>query len=120
MAILVDTNILLRSVQTHHPHYATVERAFSILRARNETLNVAVQNLVEFWAVATRPEGSENGLGMTIETAMKELAVLKELFPVLPEPSGLFGEWETLVTTYRVAGKNTHDAHEAVHPASVR
>src|ERR1039457_1801828 len=28
---------------------------------------------------------------MTIETAMKELAVLKELFPVLPEPSGLFG-----------------------------
>jgi predicted nucleic acid-binding protein len=120
MAILVDTNILLRSVQTHHPHYATVERAFSILHARNETLNVAVQNFVEFRAVATRPEGSENGLGMTIETAMKELAALKELFPVLPEPSGLFEEWERLVTTYRVAGKNTHDAYEAIHPASVR
>ena len=88
--------------------------------ARNETLNVAVQNLVEFWAVATRHEGNENGLGMTIETAMKELAALKELFPVLPEPSGLFEEWERLVTTYRVAGKNTHDAHEAIHPASVR
>jgi len=111
MAILVDSNILLRSVQTHHPYYSLVERAFSILRVRNETLNVAVQNLVEFWAVATRPEGSENGLGMTTETAMKELAVLKDLFPLLPEPSGLYEEWERLVTTYRVAGKNTHDAH---------
>jgi hypothetical protein len=27
MAILVDTNILLRSVQPHHPHYALVDRA---------------------------------------------------------------------------------------------
>src|ERR1035441_10197681 len=29
MAILVDTNILLRSVQPHHSHYPIVERAFS-------------------------------------------------------------------------------------------
>jgi predicted nucleic acid-binding protein len=110
MALLVDTNILLRSVQTHHPHYAMVERAFAVLRSRDETLNVTVQNFVEFWAVATRPTGSENGLGMTPEDAMKELAVLKDLFPLLPEPSGLFDEWERLVATYRVSGKNTHDA----------
>jgi hypothetical protein len=63
-----------------------VERAFSVLRARNEALKVTVQNFVEFWAVATRPAGSENGLGMTTETAMNELAVLLDLFPMLPEP----------------------------------
>jgi hypothetical protein len=57
MAILVDSNILLRSVQTHHPHYALVERAFAIIRAANETLNVVAQNFIEFWAVATRPAG---------------------------------------------------------------
>ena len=68
------------------------------------------QHLIEFWAVATRPEGSENGLGLTTENAVKELAVLKELFTVLPEPNGLFEEWERLVSAYRVSGKNTHDA----------
>src|SRR5258708_31359394 len=110
MAILVDTNILLRSVQIHHPHYAVVEHAFSVLRTNNETLYVTVQNFIEFWAVVTRPAGSENGLGMTIEAVMQELAILKDLFTFLPEPIAIFKEWERLVTTYRVSGKNTHDA----------
>src|SRR6266568_2194013 len=108
MAILVDTNILLRSVQTHHPHFPIVERAFSVLRANNEILNVAVQNFIEFWAVATRPTGSENGLGMTTDTVNQELDLLKELFPLLPEPVSVFEDWERLVTSYRVSG--THDA----------
>jgi predicted nucleic acid-binding protein len=60
--------------------------------------------------VATRPKSSGNGLGMTIETALKELAILKGLFPVLPETGTVFDEWEYLVKTYRVSGKNTHDA----------
>jgi predicted nucleic acid-binding protein len=110
MAVLVDTNILLRSVQTHHPHYALVERAFIALRAHRETLHVTVQNFVEFWAVATRPERNENGLGMTTEVAAKELAALKKLFQLLPDPGSVFDEWEQLVTTYKVSGKNTHDA----------
>jgi hypothetical protein len=67
VAVLVDTNILLRSVQTHHTHYALVERAFAVLRAGSETLHVTVQNFVEFWAAATRPYGKENGLGMSTE-----------------------------------------------------
>ena len=110
MPILVDSNILLRSVQPHHPHFALVERAFASLRAQQETLFVTVQNLVEFWAVATRPLGSENGLGMTTEEAARELAGIKDLFPVLPEPASILEQWEILVTTYRVSGKNTHDA----------
>ena len=110
MATLVDTNILLRSIQPHHPYYALVEKAFALLRARRETLFVAVQNLIEFWAVATRPLGSENGLGITSEAATRELAAIKDLFPILPEPASIFEEWENLVTTYGVSGKNAHDA----------
>jgi predicted nucleic acid-binding protein len=110
VAILIDTNILLRSIQTQHPHYAMVERAFAILRATNETFHVAAQNFIEFWSVATRPAGSENGLGMTTDEVLVELSALKELFPVLSEPQALFEEWERLVTKYRVSGKNTHDA----------
>ena len=110
MAILVDTNILLRSIDTRHPHLPMVERALFVLRDRNETLNVTVQNFVEFWAVATRPAANENGLGMTTSAAMKELTILIAFFPLLPEPSSIFDEWQRLVTTYKVSGKNTHDA----------
>jgi predicted nucleic acid-binding protein len=109
MPILIDTNILLRSLQPHHPHCAIVERAITALRTANETLNVPPQNLIEFWAVATRP-ASDNGLGMTVEIATSELTVLKRLFSLLPESPQVFEEWERLVTTHRVSGKNTHDA----------
>jgi predicted nucleic acid-binding protein len=61
MAFLLDTNILLRSLQPHHPHCSAVERALTVLRTRDEGLHIAAQNLIEFWAVATRPQ-SENGL----------------------------------------------------------
>lgn len=105
MAILVDSNILLRSVRTKHPHYAMVEHVFTVLRASNETLHVVTQNYIEFWAVATRPAGSENGLGMTCDAVRSELAILKGLFHLLPEPAGVFDEWERLVTTYRIAVK---------------
>lgn len=109
MAILVDTNILLRSVQTHHPQYVAVERAFSVLRASNEPLHVTVQNFVEFWAVATRPAENENGLGMLPGEAAMELGVLVDLFQLLPESNSVF-DWRRLVTRYKVSGKNAHDA----------
>lgn len=108
MAFLIDTNILLRTMQPHHPHCAPAERAVAALRIRKQVLHVVTQNLVEFWAVATRPEG-ENGLGMSIEAATRELIALKRLFSLLPEMP-IFDEWERLVATYRVSGKNTHDA----------
>ena len=101
MSILVDTNILLRFVQPQHPHCAIVERAVGIFRTMDEPLNVTAQNFIEFWAVATRPQSSENGLGMTIEMVTKEIAVLRRLFAVLPEPASIFEEWERLVTTHR-------------------
>jgi predicted nucleic acid-binding protein len=65
---------------------------------------------MEFWAVATRP-ASDNGLGMTVETAAGELTALRRLFALLPATATIFQEWERLVTTHRVSGKNTHDAH---------
>lgn len=108
MAFLIDTKILLRTLQPHHPHCAAAERAVAAPRIRNEALHVAAQNLVEFWAAATRPE-SENGLGMSIQAATRELTALKRLFSLLPEVP-IFDEWERLVAAYKVSGKSTHDA----------
>ncbi len=108
MAVLTDTNILLRLLQPHHPHCQIAERALDALRTQNEILNIASQNLVELWAVATRPF-DQNGLGLTIEEATRELNQIKRFWVLLPDLP-LFEEWERLVKAHRVSGKNTHDA----------
>jgi len=108
MAVLLDTNVLLRLLQPHHPHCPAAERALKTLRKRNEVLNLTAQNLVEFWAAVTRPP-DENGLGFTTEQAIAEINALNRLFVLLPE-APLLKEWRRLVVAYRVSGKNTHDA----------
>ena len=108
MAVLLDTNILLRLLQPHHPHSPFAERALNTLRKRDEVLNLTTQNLVEFWAAVTRPV-DENGLGFTTEQAAAEGGTLTRLFVLLPELPVL-QEWRRLVSAYRVSGKNTHDA----------
>jgi predicted nucleic acid-binding protein len=97
MAVLVDTNILLRMLQPHTAHAITANRALDVLRARSEELHITSQNLVEFWAVATRP-AIVNGIGLTSEQAIREVNGLKLLFTLLPE-TPLQSEWERLVTT---------------------
>ena len=107
MAYLVDTNILLRMAQPQHPHSAHAQMAVSILKSRHETLNVAVQNIFEFWAVATRPQG-ENGLGMSTSEIDREISAMRRLFTLLPELP-IFDEWQRLVSAHNVSGKNVHD-----------
>jgi predicted nucleic acid-binding protein len=108
MAVLLDTNILIRLAQPHHPSAPVATQALRTLRAANETLHIAQQNIVEFWAVTTRPIAA-NGLGYTTEQAAEEVSALKRLFDLLPELP-LQDEWERLVAHYHVSGKNAHDA----------
>lgn len=109
MAVLIDTNVLLRSAQPHHPLSPPAESAVAALSRSGERMAVAVQNLIEFWAVATRPV-KDNGLGMSAELATREFAGFKELFEILPESAHILPEWERLVSEYHVSGKNAHDA----------
>ncbi len=108
MAVLLDTNILLRLAQPHHPNATVATRALRALRAANEMLYITQQNIVEFWAVATRPIAA-NGLGFSTEQAAAEIDALKRLFVLLPELP-VENAWERLVYDYRVSGKNAHDA----------
>ena len=111
MPTLVDTNILLRSLQPEHPHYPIAQNAIATLR-RTDTLCIAAQNLVEFWAVATRPS-TENGLGMTHAGAAAEIQKLRQFFGLLPPSLGVFDTWQRMVLDHGVTGKQTHDAHLA-------
>ncbi len=55
MSYLVDTNVLLRSVQQTHSMYESSVQAIRILLEQGKTLFIIPQNLIEFWVVATRP-----------------------------------------------------------------
>ena len=92
------------------PHYALARNALVNLRLRNEVLCIAPQNLVEFWAVATRSQ-DENGLGMTAEQTAKELSHVRDFFRLLPYTPEVIQAWERIVAAQGVSGKQTHDAH---------
>lgn len=70
------------------------------------------QNLIEFWAVATRPVLS-NGLGFTAAQVVAEIAQIRSIFRLIPETSQIYPEWQRLVTAHNVAGKNVHDTRIA-------
>jgi predicted nucleic acid-binding protein len=105
---LVDTNIVLISAQTSHPAYDDVARVVGGLLTRGDELFVVAQNLIEFWAVATRPIAN-NGLGLTIDQATQELTRLKTLFAILPDTADILPEWERLVVKHKVSGKQVYD-----------
>jgi predicted nucleic acid-binding protein len=109
VAVLIDTNVLVRGLQPSSPSLLIAASAVDSLRQSGETLILAVQNIIEFWVVATRPL-KENGLGLSGERAVREIAGFKELFEVLPESSDILPEWERLVRQYDVTGKTAHDA----------
>jgi len=67
------------------------------------------QNLIEFWAVATRPIAA-NGLGLKTAQAARELIRLKTLCGILADTPDILSEWEQLVVRHEVRGKQAHDA----------
>ena len=109
MSFLLDTNILLRSVEPSHPMYSDTINAIKTIRNRETILYIAPQNLVEFWNVSTRPR-DKNGLGYSVEETKKEVNRLKSFFCLLPESPLIHSQWEMLVTNYQVKGVNVHDA----------
>lgn len=109
MAYLIDTNVLLRSVDPAHLMYPDATGAISLLRNQKETLCIVPQNLIEFWNVYTRP-ANRNGLGHTPEEAGGEIRRLKAFFIVAADTADIYDVWERVVAQYQVSGVNVHDA----------
>ncbi len=108
MTYLVDSNILLRLVNRLDLMHGDAENAYTMLREQDQALCVVPQNLIEFWAVATRPT-SINGLGLAVEEAVHESSLLKSLFTLKPDIPEIYIVWEQLVIKYQVRGKQAHD-----------
>jgi predicted nucleic acid-binding protein len=109
MSVLVDTNVLLRSIEPRHPMQQVAVDSVQLLRQRGELIVLVPQNVYELWAVATRPL-AQNGLGLTPPEAQAEVARFKSLFPVLDDLATIFSTWEQLVVQYQAIGKSAHDA----------
>ncbi len=109
MSYLVDTNVLLRLINSHNSQYAQAQNAINKLLRQDVELNIVPQNLFEFWVVATRP-ANVNGLGLSVEEATQEMALLKQLFAIKASNPSILTVWEDLVIKYQVKGKQGHDA----------
>jgi predicted nucleic acid-binding protein len=122
MSYLVDSNVLLRLTHQRDSMHENAQSAYKMLREQDQVLYVVPQNLIEFWAVATRPT-SANGLGLTVEEAAHESSLLKQLFCMKPDVPEIYTIWEQLVIKYQVCGKQAHDtrlvaaviAHQITH-----
>lgn len=111
--VLIDTNILLHTANPLDPLHAVSRNALATLRRQAEVLCVAPQNLVEFWAVATRPTSQRNGLGMDVASAEQELESIRRLFHLLAYPPHVSRMWQRIVVTQKVLARQAHDAHLA-------
>jgi predicted nucleic acid-binding protein len=106
---LVDTNVLVRVAQPASGPFETARSAVEALKVEGSSLHIVPQNLVEFWAVATRPP-ENNGLGMTDAEAIRNVNWLESALDLLPEPPETFDQWKGIVVRHRVRGKSVYDA----------
>ncbi len=112
MPYLLDTNILTRIANPSDANYALATTTIRSLTVNGEELSITAQNLIEFWAVATRPIAS-NGLGWTLAQTAREVANIQATFFFLPDSAAIFQQWQSLVVSANVEGKQVHDARLA-------
>jgi predicted nucleic acid-binding protein len=105
----VDTNILIRSVDATDTNHHTARQALRSLAAGGAVLCITPQNLIEFWAVATRPT-INNGLGLSVPQVATEIANFQAAFHLVPDTPVIFMEWARIATRHGVIGKQVHDA----------
>ncbi|NER23422.1 MAG: type II toxin-antitoxin system VapC family toxin [Symploca sp. SIO1C2] len=109
MRYLIDTNVLLRSIQFGHPMQPQSQTALEHLLQDADQVCLASQNLIEFWNVCTRPL-DKNGLGMSVQETYAELIRLEGIFSILPDTPYIYPQWKQLVEEHEVKGVNVHDA----------
>ena len=109
MRVLVDTNILLRSAQPHHPLCSQATFAVAKLLRQKDSVFFCAQNIAEFWNVATRP-ADRNGLGYSHEEALNEITSVEDSLSLLPNVPTIYPAWKRLVYDYSVQGVKVYDA----------
>jgi predicted nucleic acid-binding protein len=108
MSVLVDTNVLLRRTQPAHPSHIVAVESVARLVASGMPVYFTLQNIAEFWNVATRPV-AVNGMGFSITETLHEIGKIERYLTILPESPAIYEEWKRLVVKHSVLGVKVHD-----------
>lgn len=109
MRCLVDTSVLGRLAGLSDPDRPVAYNAIALLRRRGLELEIAPQNLVELWNMATRP-AAVNGLGLSVKEASNLVSSFESDFKLIDETPPLFAILKALAVQTDVIGKQIHDA----------
>lgn len=107
--VLADTNVILRRLHRAHPQHRQAREAITNFTRAGDRICVTSQNLMELWAVCTRPVDS-NGFGLTTSQADPVVSRVENSVFRLPDSDGVYAEWRRLAVAHSVSGKKTHDA----------
>lgn len=108
-AYLVDSNVLLRRIQSSSSHYAAARRALRRLYENGDILCITSQNLLEFWSVATR-SALRGRLVLAHPQAERHLRRFRRLFRFVPDVPDIYLEWENIVSLFGVTDTHVYDA----------
>ena len=106
-----DTNIILRRIHRAHPQYRQARDAITKFSSAGNRVCVTSQNLVELWAVCTRPI-ENNGLGLTPAQADRIVGRVEASVFRLPDSDNVYTEWRRLVVAHGVTHILTFNADD--------
>jgi predicted nucleic acid-binding protein len=109
---LLDTNILLRLSIVGHTDHQQVRLTIESLKQQGAFFAYTLQNLTEFWNVATR-SADYNGFGLTTTEVDRMVKGFETAFHFLPDIEGVYREWRRLVVAHDIKGVQVHDARLA-------
>lgn len=112
MAVLVDSNVLIFSIQQNHAWHEESVGAIEHLLEENVPVYVLPQNVAEFWNVWTRP-AEKNGLGLTPVETEERMRGFDAILTVLHDTPEVYERWRKLVVDHAVKGIQVHDARIA-------
>ncbi|MGE5579939.1 MAG: type II toxin-antitoxin system VapC family toxin [Bacillota bacterium] len=107
--ILIDTNVLVYSLQEDAPQHGASRRLIEAAQAGNPLACVFHQNLLEFFAVITDPRRLENPA--TTAEALDLLEQFGTMLPVLQPSSDSLSRLTSLAPGLEVRGQQIFDCH---------
>jgi len=112
MRKLLDSNILIRWLESGDPLQPLVDRAVDSLIRSGVLPCYTSQNLGEFWNVLTRPL-DRNGFGLTPLEADRRTRMIENQIPILPDDPAVHLVWRRLLVDHGISGVQVHDARIA-------
>jgi predicted nucleic acid-binding protein len=112
VAVFVDTNVLIFSIQHGHPWREASIAAIERVLAADERAYVLPQNIAEFWNVCTRP-ADKNGLGLSPMETEERLKGLDPILSMLHDSPEVYARWRQLLVQHSIRGVQVHDARIA-------